>query len=264
MILNQPRKKCSRFLFSPEGRLKSHPSLTSLLQNNIFRETIFSLLQLVRKQENRDYRMESPFQQKQGLVKFKLPEFSLNKTIEFKVHVDETTVHDNAAYYMIIDRDLIIELKLVLDFDTQCVSCNVIDQPMKTQGGLQKVTAHYEDLYSALMAPVSTIFQDDYEETREPQHVHASNKCQTRILDANYKAADLKEVIKRISTIDDIEKKNHLKLLRKYKHLFDGTEGNFEKSDVKLNLKEDAKPYHAKAFTVPKNPHDTLKHEKNY
>jgi hypothetical protein len=61
MIFNQARKKCSRILLSQEGRLKSHPSFTSLLQNNLFRETVFSLLQLVRKQENRYYRMESPF-----------------------------------------------------------------------------------------------------------------------------------------------------------------------------------------------------------
>jgi hypothetical protein len=55
-------------------------------------------------------------------VTFKLPEFFLNKTIEFKVHVDETTVHANASYAMIIGRDLISELKLVLDFDTQCIT----------------------------------------------------------------------------------------------------------------------------------------------
>jgi hypothetical protein len=47
----------------PREKTKSHPSFTSLLQNNLFRETVFSLLQLVRKQENRDYRMESTFQQ---------------------------------------------------------------------------------------------------------------------------------------------------------------------------------------------------------
>jgi hypothetical protein len=86
-------------------------------------------------------------------------------------------------------------------------------------GGLQKETAHYEDIYSALMAPASTIFQDDYEATREPEHVHATNKHQTLALDTNYKAADLKENIKCISTIDDIEK-NILGLLRKYEHLF--------------------------------------------
>jgi hypothetical protein len=44
---------------------------------------------------------------------------------------------------MIIGRDLISEVKLVLDFDTQCITWDGIDQPMKTQGeGLQKETAH--------------------------------------------------------------------------------------------------------------------------
>jgi hypothetical protein len=106
---------------------------------------------------------------------------------------------------MIIGRDLISELKLVLDFDTQCITWDGIDQPMKSQGGLPKETTHYEDLYSALMAPVSTIFQDDYDATCEPEHIHAANKRQTCMLYANYKAADLSEIIKCISTIDDIE-----------------------------------------------------------
>jgi hypothetical protein len=39
---------------------------------------------------------------------------------------------------MIKVRDLITELKLVLDFDTQCITWDVIDQPMKTQGGSYK------------------------------------------------------------------------------------------------------------------------------
>jgi hypothetical protein len=102
------------------------------------------------------------------------------------------------------------------------------------------------------MAQASTIFQDDYDATCEPEHIHAANKRQTHILDANYKAADVSEIIQCISTIDDIEKNNLLGLLIKYEHLFDRTLGNFETSEVKLNLKEDAKPYHAKAFPVPK------------
>jgi hypothetical protein len=65
------------------------------------------------------------------------------------------------------------------------------------------------------MAPAITIFQDDYEASCEPQHVHAANKSQTRILDAHYKAADLKEIIKCISTIDDIEKKTIFKPVKK-------------------------------------------------
>jgi hypothetical protein len=59
VIFNKARKKCSQFLISQEGRLKSHPSFTSLLHNNLFRETVFSILHLVRKQENRDYIVET-------------------------------------------------------------------------------------------------------------------------------------------------------------------------------------------------------------
>jgi hypothetical protein len=173
------------------------------------------------------------FTKKQGKVKFKLPELFLNKTIEFKLHVDKTTVHANATYDMIIGRYLISDLRLVLDVDTQCITWDGIDQPIKTQEELQEETTHYEDLYSALMTPASTIFQDDYDTTCEPQHVHAANKLQTHILDTNYKAADLQEIIKRISTIDEIEENNILGLLRQYEHLFDG---NFETFEVKLNL----------------------------
>jgi hypothetical protein len=46
---------------------------------------------------------------------------------------------------MIIGRNLISELKLALDFDTQCISWDGIDQPMKSQGELLKENTHYED-----------------------------------------------------------------------------------------------------------------------
>jgi hypothetical protein len=50
-------------------------------------------------------------------------------------------------------------------------------------------------------------------------------------------------------------------MVLKHDHLLDGTLGDFETSEVKFDLKEDTNPYHAKAFPVPKNHHDTLKHE---
>jgi hypothetical protein len=104
---------------------------------------------------------------------------------------------------MIIGRDLISELKVVLDFDTQCISWDGTDQPMKSQGGATKRN------YSLR----GSLLQDDNDATREPQHVHAAHKHQFHILDANYKASILSEIIECISTIDDIEKNNLLGLL---------------------------------------------------
>jgi hypothetical protein len=70
------------------------------------------------------------YTKKQGTVKFKIPAFFLNKTIEYKAHLDETTVDANAAYDMILGGDLITELKLVLNFVTQSITWDNIDQPM--------------------------------------------------------------------------------------------------------------------------------------
>ena len=52
-----------------------------------------------------------------------------------------------------------------------------------------------------------------------------------------------------------------LELLQKYKNMFDGTLGKYTGSDYTIELKEDAKPYHAKPFPIPKIHEPTLKKE---
>ena len=50
-------------------------------------------------------------------VKFRLPEFSNSKTIDWKFHIDETTKPDQAQYDMIIGTDLMEELGIDLSFN---------------------------------------------------------------------------------------------------------------------------------------------------
>ena len=45
--------------------------------------------------------------------------------------------------------------------------------------------------------------------------------------------------------------------------MFDGTLGKYSGSDYTIELKEDAKPYHAKPFPIPKIHEPTLKKEVN-
>jgi hypothetical protein len=59
--------------------------------------------------------------------------------------------------------------------------------------------------------------------------------------------ANLREEFDSINTISANGKHNLYKLLNKYENLFDDTLGDFECSDVKLDLKE--------AFPVQKNHH---------
>ena len=48
-------------------------------------------------------------------------------------------------------------------------------------------------------------------------------------------------------------------LLSKYKHLFDGTLGTWQKDPYNTELKEGAKPYHSRPVPVPKVHERTLK-----
>ena len=54
-----------------------------------------------------------------------------------------------------------------------------------------------------------------------------------------------------------------LDLLTEYEDLFDGTLGDWKTEPVSLELKEGAKPYHGRAFPVPKIHKATLVNELN-
>ena len=82
-----------------------------------------------------------------------------------------------------------------------------------------------------------------------------------RILDANYKKADLKEIVSQSKHIDNEQKQALLKLLKKYEHLFDGTLGDFKTEPVSIELKEGSEPYHGKAYPIPQIYEKTLKKE---
>jgi hypothetical protein len=73
-----------------------------------------------------------------------------------------------------------------------------------------------------------------------------------QILDANYEKANLDELVRECSYLTQDEQFKLLKLLRKHEHLFDGTLGRWDGRPYNIELKPDAKPYHARAFPIPK------------
>ena len=52
--------------------------------------------------------------------------------------------------------------------------------------------------------------------------------------------------------LKDKHKDSLLELLQKYEIIFDGTLGKYTGSDYTIELREDAKPHHAKNFPFPK------------
>jgi hypothetical protein len=57
------------------------------------------------------------------------------------------------------------------------------------------------------------------------------------------------------------QQKKLLDLLQKHSALYDGTLGLWKDAEVSLELKEDAKPYYARAYPVPQCHINTLRAE---
>ena len=58
--------------------------------------------------------------------------------------------------------------------------------------------------------------------------------------------------------LKDKHKNSLLELLQKYEKMFERTLGKYTGSDYAIELKEDAKPYHAKPFSIPKIDEPTI------
>jgi O-succinylbenzoate synthase len=98
----------------------------------------------------------------------------------------------------------------------------------------------------------------------EPQMQRDEYSRATKILDAEYKQANLDDVIKICENLH-VEEQHQLKaLLQKYEHLFDGTLGEFNMEAVPISLQlmdPNCKPIHARAYTVPRSVEQQLRKE---
>jgi hypothetical protein len=90
---------------------------------------------------------------------------------------------------------------------------------------------------------------------------HQPPKRTKRILDAEYKAADLSEIVATANHLSNQQKSELFLLLNKYKDLFDGTLGTWTGTPYDIKVKDGAEPYHGRPFPVPKIHELTLKTE---
>jgi hypothetical protein len=86
----------------------------------------------------------------------------------------------------------------------------------------------------------------------EPISTELATQRAVKILDPNYKKADLQAVVTICTQLNSIEQNKLLKLLKKFEPLFDGTLGHWRTKPVSFQLKEGVTPYHGRAFPIPK------------
>ena len=166
---------------------------------------------------------------------FMIPEFHDDRVIEWDLHTTSTL----GAYDMIIGRDILSDLGFKFDFTTNEVEWDGISIPMKDSDKSEQENFHIPD----------------------PDALEESAERLKKILDAKYVPADLRKVCEEQLQLDVHEQDMLHALLEKYSDLFDGTLGKWQMEDYDVELRPDAKPYHAKAYPIPKVHVNTLKME---
>ena len=169
-------------------------------------------------------------------ARFALPEMDPNMVLEWKLHIAQNL----GSYDMIIGRDLLTDLGITLDFGGQCSHYQHVQVPMKPVDGTVETAYHVQ----------------------EPATVEEATSRVTKILDAHYEKADLSKVCEECSHLTPEEREALLALLRRYEPLFDGTLGKWTGDPYGIELKPDAKPYHARPYPIPKIHKPTLLKER--
>jgi hypothetical protein len=166
---------------------------------------------------------------------FTIPELQDKKLIKWNLHVAENM----GAYHMIIGRDILSFLKIDIRFSNQVVMWDGSKMPFK---------------------PVEASVTTDYH-IAETMAMEDQMERIKKILDAKYSATDLEKVCSSQSHLELEKQQKLLTLLKRFEDLFDGMLGKWNEESVKLELKEDATPYHARPFPIPRCHAETLKME---
>jgi hypothetical protein len=144
---------------------------------------------------------------RKALMDFRLPEFSLNKSITWSCHVDESTDPKFAQYDMIIGDDLMQELGIDLLYSKQLMIWEDNKVLMENQG-LLKDTNIAQHIYRMHVEDSPIIRQ--------------AESCKMKILDADYSVVDLADHCNSLKHLD-LDTKNILSnSLSKYPELFYG------------------------------------------
>jgi hypothetical protein len=147
---------------------------------------------------------------KEVKVRFTLPEFSEGKIVTHKFQIDKTT-EDGIGYDAIIGRDLLLTMGINLNFKDEVVEWDRMVSPMKD---------YYNDIPSA--KPTREELRVLMTPSEEPIAAQENLSRATKILDADYHKADLREVVNNQASLDKEEKKLLYELLDEFEELFIG------------------------------------------
>ena len=185
-------------------------------------------------------------------VDFSFPEFSNSKIITHEFRIDNANRnrrYGSIGYDMVIGRDLLHPLGINDEFETASIRWKESVVPMKPSGFRTDVQYNNKK-FNAMFA-----------QTAEPKATREATERVVKILDSNYEAADLHEVVDNACSLDSKQKGQLLALLEDFEDIFDGTLGHWKTEPIEIELKPDSKPYNGRYYPVPKINKETFKKE---
>jgi hypothetical protein len=141
--------------------------------------------------------------------------------------------------------DFLSELKFVLNFESRTIQWEDDQIEMRPSGIITD-----EDSMDLI-----------YQMTQEPSILQQAEERQARILDADYSKVEMTEHVNSLEHLNSDEKRELANTLNRFPTLFGGGLGALDIEPIHLELKEGAKPYHAKPFTIPQAFLTTTKKE---
>ena len=186
-----------------------------------------------------------------GDLQLKFFQYSNSKRVKIQPDVVEygKGAVEKPMFDLILGTRTMDELGIILDFKNKMITIDEIELPM--QSIEQLPTSRHKAL--ALTNSLASC--------KEPKSTEEATKRVVRILDANYKKANLQEVVDTCTHLSSEERNMLLELLTNYEPLFDGTLGAWKTMPVSFELKEGAKPYHGRAFPIPRVHKETIMKE---
>mgnify|MGYP000137022187 CR=1 FL=1 len=158
-------------------------------------------------------------------AQFTVPELHEDRLTEWNLHVTKAL----GKHGMTIGRDILQFLKIDLSFSDNLAEWDGSELPFKDGEATPKEAYH--------------IAEGDVMDK-------AASRAK-RILDAKCKKADLKTTCQSQTELTVEEKSQPEAPLCKCELLFDGQLGHWKDQEVKLELKEGAKPCHSRAYNIP-------------
>jgi aryl carrier-like protein len=176
----------------------------------------------------------------------RLPEFDKNRKIAgWKALVYDAPI----SYDMILGNDFLELAKMKFEYEKKVISWFGNTVPLRNPRDF--TSNDFDDLIECFSIQIDDeVVGDDWMESYI-----------TQILDAKYEKLDIDEFIDTQTHLDEAQKQDLRELLKKHEKLFDGTLGVYPHKKVHIELTEDAKPVHSRAYPIPKIHYETFKKE---